>query len=81
MGSDDFLEFCKTGSLGGDGDDITYKCRCIGLDRSIWFMLGRLMWKKHCYVFDENIYYVRNDIQKYFKMSILKYAGKFWPGG
>ena len=36
-------------------------------------MLGKSMWKKHHSIFDEHIHYVRNDIQKPFKMKILKY--------
>ena len=37
-------------------------------------MLGRSMWKNHCNVFNVYIKYVRNYIQKHFKMGILKYA-------
>ena len=36
-------------------------------------MLGRLEWDNHYNVFDEHIYYVRNDTQKPFKMNIFYY--------
>ena len=32
------------------------------------------MWKKHCNMFKEHIYYIMNYIQKPFNMVILKYA-------
>ena len=32
------------------------------------------MWKKHCNVSEENIYYIMNKIQKLFNMGILDYA-------
>ena len=34
-------------------------------------MLGRSEWDNNYNVFDEHIYYVRNDIQKPFKMNIF----------
>ena len=37
-------------------------------------MLVRSKWKKNLSVFDEHIIYVNNDIQKPYKMGILKYA-------
>ena len=29
-------------------------------------------WKKHCNLYEENVYYIRNDIQKPFNMGILE---------
>ena len=58
-----------TYSFGSDGNEIASKDRCVDLDRGIWLIMVRSMWKKHCNVFDEHIYYVRNDFHNPFKME------------
>ena len=37
-------------------------------------MMGRLVWKEHHNMFNENIYHVMNGIMKPFNMGILGYA-------
>ena len=36
--------------------------------------MGRLVWKEHHNMFNENIYHVMNGIKKPFNMGILGYA-------
>ena len=68
---DDFWELWKTNGLVEAGEKITAKDRYIDLYRSLWFILGILMWQKHRIVINEHIYYVINDIQKPFNMVSL----------
>ena len=42
---DDFWYLCKVDELDCNGDVITNKDLWIDLDCSLWFMLGRSMWK------------------------------------
>ena len=51
--SEYFWVFCNTNGIGHDGDDITTKDSCIDLDRALWFMMGRSMWKNHHNMFDQ----------------------------
>ena len=74
MCSDYFWELFKTNGLGYNGEDTTAEDRCIELDRSIWFILGKLMQKKHHNVFGEHVYYVRNNIHKPFNMGTIEYT-------
>ena len=73
VGLDDFWVFCKNDGLGEAGDEISSEDIFIDLNRSLWFVLGRSMWKKHCNFFEENLYYIMNDIQKPFNVVILEY--------
>ena len=57
---DDFWDLCKVDDLDCNSDVITGKYRCIDLDRSLWFMLVKYMWKNHS-VFNEHMIYVKND--------------------
>ena len=73
MCSEDFWEFCNTNGLGRYGDYITSKEKLIDVNRALWFILGRSMRKNHrtCLMGGN---YVRNNIQKHFKMGILEYS-------
>ena len=53
--SEDFWELCSTGRTSCDSDDLTVKDRCIGLDISISFIMGRLMWKKYRNIYEEYV--------------------------
>ena len=74
VGLNNFWVLCKTDGLGEAGDEIYAKDRYIELDIALWFMLDRKMWNQHHIVFKEHIYYIIDDIQKPFKMGILKYT-------
>ena len=71
--SEDLWDFFKNYVLGRDSDDLTAKYWCIGLDISLWSMLGGSMWNNHGNVYEEQVYYIKNDIQKYSKMGVLEY--------
>ena len=68
------MAFRNINVLGREGEELTSGGSCIDLDRSIWFMMERLMCKKHQNVYEKNVYYIRNDIPKTFKMVIIEYA-------
>ena len=70
----DFWALYNTNDLGCNGEDTTAKDMCIDIDISIYFILEKLMRKKHKNVLGEHIYYVRNYIQKPFKMGTLEYT-------
>ena len=72
VASHDLWAFYKTDGLDCGGCEITTEDRWIKLDRDIWFMMGSPKWKNNCNVFEEHIYYFRNEIQKTFKMGILE---------
>ena len=74
MALDDFWEFFKTNGLGEAGDEITSEERFIDLERALWFIMGRLMYKEHCNMFNGNMYYTMGDIKKIFNMEILEYS-------
>ena len=71
---DDLWALCKNDGLEEVGDTITAKDWSIDLNRALCLIISILMCKNHHNMVDENIYYVRNDNQKPFKVVILKYA-------
>ena len=63
---ENFWAFYNTNDIVCDGEEITAKDRYIFLYKALWFIMCRSICNKHYRVFDEYIYYVRNDIQKHF---------------
>ena len=51
--------------------------RCLEFEKEIWFKLGKIMWKKHCSIFQDHVKYIHNDIFKTFRVGILQYAKHF----
>ena len=47
--------------------------RSINSEKYIWFDLGKIVWKKHCSVFQDHIKYIHKDIVKPFQVAIIRY--------
>ena len=82
--SDNFCVFGRTNGIGRNGNEITAGYSFIDLDRFLWFMLVRSMWKKHCKFF-KNTYIVSGMASRiplnWIYSSSLNVCTKFlkWP--
>ena len=71
---EDFWNWAKTDNSGYDGYPYLANDKCVEFERELWFELGKCMWRKHRSVYQDHMKYVCNDIEKPFKVKILRYS-------
>ena len=47
---------------------------CVEFDSDLWSDLGKIIWRKHHYIFQYHVKNMHNDIVKPFRLGILQYT-------
>ena len=63
----------KVDRRDADGEPIRRSDQCDYFEKELWFGLGKIMWRKHCYIFQYHVKCMRNAIVGPFRVLIFQY--------
>ena len=66
--------WAKADSCKSENDTISGVDWCKHFEKQLWFQLGKRVWSKYCYVFQDHLIYIDNDIVNPYRLIIFQYA-------
>ena len=74
LSMENFYIWSKVDELESNGDPISEDDLRKDFNKELWSKLGKFMWRKNQYDFQDYVEYIYKDIVKPFRVSILQYA-------
>ena len=73
------MGLAKADGRESDGNKISGSDWCKEFEKELWFDMGNSMWRENCYVFQDHVKYIYNDILNPYRVVIIQCAKRV-PG-